>query len=130
MSPVCPLENTRLPTAFILLLKKYLIQNIGASFFKKTKPVYMVIRPGIRTLAPPGARASTLGGSCGPVASLGMLIRRYLVPRGRGHTPQVVVEPFASPQRRRRPARSGAAAGGWKGGEGRESWKIMTKHDF
>ena len=67
------------------------------------------------------------GGSCGPVASLGLLIHRYLVPRGRGHTPQVVVEPFASPQRRRRPARSGAAAGGWKGGEGRESWKMSSE---
>ena len=38
-----------------------------------------------------GSRASAPGGSCGPVASLGMVIRRYLVPRGRAHTPQVVV---------------------------------------
>ena len=94
--------------------------QIGASFFKRTELISEVIHPWIRARAPPGSRASSLGGSCGPVASLGMLIRRYLVPRGRGHTPQVVVEPFASPQRRRRPARSGAAAGGWKGGEGRE----------
>ena len=82
---------------------------------------FEVRHPGIRARAPPGGRASSLGGSRGAVASLGLVIRRYLVPRGRGHTPQVVVEPLPSPQRRRRPARSGTAAGGWKGGEGRDS---------
>ena len=55
---------------------------------------FEVRHPGIRARAPPGGRASSPGGSCGPVASLGMVIRRYLVPRGRGHTPQVVVGPL------------------------------------
>ena len=52
-----------------------------------------------------GTPARPPRGSCGSVASLGIVIRRYLVPRGRTHTPQVVVAPSDGSAGLRRPAK-------------------------
>ena len=49
-------------------------------------------------------------GYCGPVASRVMVIRRYLVSRGRAHTPQVVVAPSEASAGLRPPPDPRAAA--------------------
>ena len=97
---------------------------------------HTVFRAGILVWAALAGRASAPGGSCGPVASLGMVIRRYLVPHDRAHPPQVVVAPSEArgclrpPPDPRAAARAGSLVPAPQEARCEGSWKIMTKSDL